>query len=165
LIASINASDTGFSQLGHFAMGVTLMLSGKLGKSLWLKVLRGVAGSVLLFAVYIISGSILSGIIAGLGASEPSAFIDLLRGACASFLSAAFASYVVKTRMKNYPARAVVVAFVGWLAGNYFVHFVFFSELTDFDTYYGLISSSVGCATVIALFWQEIRPGRPPQSN
>ena len=128
-------------------------------------VLRGAGASALLFGVYIISGSILAGGITAFSSPTPSGIVDFLIGGWSSFLGGVFASMTLKKVMNPYHARTAVVCFVTWLAGNYLVHFVFFSPLTNADTYYGLVSSAVGCVTVTAMFWTEIRPGRMPQSN
>jgi hypothetical protein len=135
---------------------------------------RGIGGFILFLASYMILGSLAGVLLVYLVAmrlfwSPPSdgSSLDNVLKLCAAvstgFFGVFLGAYVLSAVMKNYPTRGIGVAFVLWLAANYGLHFAFFPERTDFDTYVGLVQSAVACVTTWYVF--ELPPFASPQSN
>jgi hypothetical protein len=135
----------------------------------WRRIARGIGGFLLFFVLFILIGSI-AGLLVGtmLGArdyegSTLGKFLDVCAAVATGFLGVQLGSSALRSLMKDYPGRAIGVAFVLWLVLNYAAHFIFFPERTDFETYRGLVQSLVACVT--AWFAFRLPPLTPSQSN
>jgi hypothetical protein len=120
-------------------------------------VLRGFGGVVLFFVLYMLIASIIYATVDTISVrsfegSTLGNILDLCAAVMASFFGVKFASSALSSIMKNYPGRGIGIAFVLWLVINYALHFVFFPERTDFDTYRGLVQSLVACVTTWFVF-------------
>ncbi len=78
--------------------------------------------------------------------------LDICAAVVAGSFGVMLASSALSSVVKGYPGRGIGIAFILWLVINYAIHFIFFPERSDFDTYRGLVQSLVACVTTWFVF-------------
>jgi hypothetical protein len=136
---------------------------------MWRRAARGVSAFVVFFAAYLLAGVLITVLVLqflrGWFISPPtegslfdhalSLFVAVLWGLFGVVLGHA----AIHRLFKYVPDRGIALAFILWLVGNYALHFLFFSEQTDWETWQGLVQSAVACVTAWVVF------GLPPFSS